>query len=271
MKSPELAVSISELIEAGKNITYTYDKFCIYEKINDELYVPFKNILNDYIDELRSFAVNVELSDSEYNRYLYKPRLLAYDIYGSTDLYFVILAINNMFNEKQFDRKKIKMLRKEVLAEALGQIYNSEKEFIEAGNRSAENDNDLSILVASEAESFSQQLMNKYPNTWVEDSETVGYIWYATSEDGEFVQQEETDSNVLIVDFPKEVDFKQAIKVNLKLGSLVLLEGFNELTNTWEEIDKNTFSVSYELEYIIYTHTGSTIGARKVRFTFDEK
>ena len=270
MKTPERCSTISELIESGKNSTFTYDKFCIYEKINDELYVPFKNVLNDYIDELRQLALNVELTNSEYNKYIYKPRLLAYDVYGSTDLYFIILTLNNIFNEKQFDMKKIKMLKPEDLTEVLSEIYNSEKKFIDSGNRAAEDDTDMFITINDSGESFSQQLINKYPNAWSEDeSDDIKYDWYMTSENGAFISQGETASKTLIAIFSKETDYKQAIKVNAKLGSLVLVECLNELTNVWEEIDRNTFTVSYELNYITYTHKGSTIGSRKVRFTFN--
>ena len=163
------------------------------------------------------------------------------------------------------------MLKKEDLVEALNQIYNSEKDFIDAGNISAENDDSLFILSNNNSESFSQQLMNKYPNSWEDDVQATKYVWFVTIENGVFAKQEETSSNVLIAYFPMETNFKQAIKVSSRLGSLIMLEGFNDLTNKWEEIDKNTFNVSYDLDYIIYTHKGSTIGARKVRFTFAEK
>ena len=136
-KTPEFSHTISSLIDNGNNSSnLTYDKFCIYEKINEELYVPFKNVLNDYMDELKQLSVLVELSDSEYNKYMYKPRLLSYDIYGTTDLYHVILNINNIFNEKQFKPKKLRLIKKKELVEALSQIYNSEKEFIVSKNLS---------------------------------------------------------------------------------------------------------------------------------------
>ena len=272
-KTPEMSHTISELIENGNNSTLTYDKFCIYEKLNDELYVPFKNILNDYLDDLKGLSLVVELSNSEYNKYLYKPRLLAYDIYGSTDLYYVILAINNIFNEKQFNLRKLRMLKKDVLVEALSQIYNSEKGFIEARNAKAETEGNKNTMNnQNEVKSFSQQLIDKYPDTWdaVSTPEIVEvYPFYATTVDGTLTKQPLVSGKVFTVTFATETDFKQAIKIKTSIGQLKKIEQYNDLSKEWEVIANNTFSISIDLDYTIYTHVGSLIGSRRVRFTME--
>ena len=63
----------------------------------------FYNLINDYLPLIKEKAVTVVLDDDEYNKYLYKPKLLAYDVYKNTELYYVILLLNNVCSIKEFD------------------------------------------------------------------------------------------------------------------------------------------------------------------------
>lgn len=136
MKS-EYTYTIEQFIASNSNITISYEKLSLIEKINS-VYMVTYNLLNDYKKELDDLAVTVSLSDTDYLRYAYKPKLLAYDIYGSTELYFIILFINNMCNVKEFTNKKIKMLKKDDLNKVLSAIYNSEAETIKRNRNKIE-------------------------------------------------------------------------------------------------------------------------------------
>ena len=76
------------------------------------------------------YLKTVQLTDDEFIKYKYRPKILAYDIYGTTDLDFVILAINRISTPKDFVYKKIKMISKRHLNELLTSIYNAEKNLI---------------------------------------------------------------------------------------------------------------------------------------------
>lgn len=128
MKS-EFTYTIEQFINSNSNITVSYEKLSLIEKI-DKSYIVTYNLLNDYKRELDELAVTVTLSDTDYLRYAYKPKLLAYDIYGSTELHFIILFINNMCDVKEFTNRKIKMLKKEDLNKVLSSIYNAEVDAI---------------------------------------------------------------------------------------------------------------------------------------------
>ena len=118
-------------IELGELDTYTNYNFSILEKLGN-LELPIHNILeHDYLDELKSISADYELDDEEFRRYKYKPNLLAYDLYGNPELYFVILLINDMMVKKEFDRQKIKIIEKEHLFTLLNAIYNAQTDFID--------------------------------------------------------------------------------------------------------------------------------------------
>lgn len=124
MKSEE-TYTIEQFIKANSNVTINYEKLSLIEKMNNIETVTY-NLLNDYVDELDSLSVNVVLSDLDYLKYAFKPKLLAYDIYGSVELYFIILFLNNICDVKDFRNKKIKMLKKDDLNTVLSVIYNAE-------------------------------------------------------------------------------------------------------------------------------------------------
>ena len=82
------------------------------------------------MDEIMERTVDYEFSDLEYIKYRYKPKLLAYDIYDTTELFFVILAINGMCSVKDFTKRKIKLLYKSDMLDLLNQIYSAESDYI---------------------------------------------------------------------------------------------------------------------------------------------
>lgn len=132
---PRLTYKISDFIESGKTVTYTYNNFSFIETMNNMKY-PVYNIINDYLYELKKASINVELNDEEQYKYFYRPKLLANDIYGNPELYFVILAINGMANMKEFNKQVIKMIKIDDMQLFLSQIYNSEKKSIMIYNNS---------------------------------------------------------------------------------------------------------------------------------------
>lgn len=126
--------SLDNFIELGKKVSITYDKFSTIETIG-HIKFPIHHVVNDYLRELKNMAVTVQLTEKEYYRYRFRPKLLAYDVYNSTELDFVILAANNLADMKEFDLQQPKLLRKSDISNLLSYIYNTEKEFI-LSNRS---------------------------------------------------------------------------------------------------------------------------------------
>lgn len=132
--------------------TYTLDQFADSKSSNDMSYYSLSllekdpisnieydvfNVLSDYINELKEMSKTVTLSDDEYNIYKYKPKLLSYYLYGNTELYFIILWINDIWSVKDFDFHTLKLIKNSDLSDALSRINASEKSFIKAYNESA--------------------------------------------------------------------------------------------------------------------------------------
>lgn len=132
--------------------TFTLDQFADSKSSNDISYYSMSllerdpntnieydvfNIVSDYMNELKEMSHSVTLTDTEYYTYRFKPKLLAKFLYGNTELYFIILWLNDMWSVKDFNLRTIKLIKNTELAEALSKINASEKSFIKAYNESA--------------------------------------------------------------------------------------------------------------------------------------
>lgn len=131
----EETYTVEDFIELGKNIDdIQYYKFTILSKASSDAVNPIlyatHNVLYDYEEEFKKLSQQVEMTDAEYHKYRFKPKLLAYDLYGSTELFFAILFINGMYSIKDFDRRNIKLIRKDHMSEILQAIYNAEQNYI---------------------------------------------------------------------------------------------------------------------------------------------
>lgn len=135
------------IYNADPNKTFTVEEFITFKDVDsisynnlsfrdryDYISYPIKNIIDDYSEELMELVQDVTMSEVEYIKYRYKPRLLANDIYGNPDLDFIILYINGMCNMKDFDSKTIKLIKLNELDDFLTSIFNANKEYIDLYN-----------------------------------------------------------------------------------------------------------------------------------------
>lgn len=131
---PNKTSTIEEFILFKDDNTFSYHNMSFRDKY-DNISYPIKNIIDDYKDELMELVLDdVNLTDAEYLKYRYKPRLLANDIYDNPDLDFIILAINGICNMKEFDSRVIKLIKLNDLNDFLTSIFNANKDDIDTYN-----------------------------------------------------------------------------------------------------------------------------------------
>jgi hypothetical protein len=129
--SPALTYTLEDFIDMKYLDETTFYNFSILEKYEgyDGVEHLDHNLIEDYLDLLET--VDAELDDQQFKRYKYKPDLLAYEVYGSTQLDFIILMINDMCDPKEFNRKKIKLPYASTLFEFLDLVYATNSNYIE--------------------------------------------------------------------------------------------------------------------------------------------
>jgi hypothetical protein len=101
--------TIQELIDSVDDMEISYRKLHTnaYVKNNDEIIkIPYKSILQDYRPFFESTIVTAEFTNSEVTKYRFKPKRLSDDLYGTTELWSVLLDLNNMYSIIDFNLEK---------------------------------------------------------------------------------------------------------------------------------------------------------------------
>lgn len=128
--STETTYTLSDFIKAGKMTTVDYDAFSYKECVSNGTEVTVLQTVNDYMQEIKGYAVTVKLSTEEYLKYRYKPKLLCRDVYGNGEVYFLIMLLNGRIDVKDFDISELLMLRVNDLNSIFSLIYNAESKWM---------------------------------------------------------------------------------------------------------------------------------------------
>ena len=121
----ELLISVGKV---GNDPNYNKFSYKTNLKLEDgsTSIFPLYNVIWDYQEDMMKDAYTTRLTDNEFQRYKYKPKLLAADLYGNPEVYYIILILNDMMEEGEFDSRIIKLLSRSDMQRYLTSIYNSE-------------------------------------------------------------------------------------------------------------------------------------------------
>ena len=121
----ELLISVGKV---GNDPNYNKFSYKTNLKLEDgsTSIFPLYNVIWDYQEDMMKDAYTTRLTDNEFQRYKYKPKLLAADLYGNPEVYYIILILNDMMEEGEFDSRIIKLLSRSDMQKYLTSIYNSE-------------------------------------------------------------------------------------------------------------------------------------------------
>lgn len=86
--------------------------------------------------DINAVTVDIVLTEEEYMKYRYKPKLLANKVYGNSELFFIILLVNGIWSVKDFNYRKIKLVKRKDLSTMLSSINSSERSFLDTYNNS---------------------------------------------------------------------------------------------------------------------------------------
>lgn len=140
-QKPNFTSTIDQYISCKSSDNMCYHKLSFIDKHGDIEYDTY-NVLSDYIDEIKDeYCVVVKLSNDEMAKYKYRPKLLCFDIYGSTELAFIILIINDMSSVKQFTKNTLYMPRRDIMQELIRYLINANNSAINAYN--SKNNNNM--------------------------------------------------------------------------------------------------------------------------------
>lgn len=92
--------SLSEEIENIKTYEISYRSLHTKAVINDyetknNICIPFLNLISKYKDNLTKIIITVELTDIQQRDYLFQPKKLSEELYGTTELWFELMRLNH--------------------------------------------------------------------------------------------------------------------------------------------------------------------------------
>lgn len=127
-----IPATITELIKWGKNEEISYRNLHTEAYINDLdndriIKIPLNDTMSAYRYFLDPYLIEFELHDEELQLYQFKPKSLSYKLYGTTELWALLLMINNCISKIDFNKKKIKVLDPKSIKSFINEVLILEK------------------------------------------------------------------------------------------------------------------------------------------------
>lgn len=106
-----LPVTLTEQYEnmRSKEISYKnlHKTAVLYNEGSDtSIKIPWESISAKYSDALSKIRIQINLSDAMVLKYRYSPKLVSYDLYGTTEFWNDILLLNNCGSTLDFTNLK---------------------------------------------------------------------------------------------------------------------------------------------------------------------
>jgi len=101
--------TLEEFIAEYRVENLTIDKYFLQQVIDatgssssGKIVINEDSFLSKYMDEFEDAKSVVTLSDEEKSKYRYNPKLMSFDVYGTTELWFLILWANELYSSTEF-------------------------------------------------------------------------------------------------------------------------------------------------------------------------
>lgn len=120
-------VTIEDSIEIAIDNSLILDNITTFTRMHGKN-IPNSNImLNKYRTVLLNYTYRYTIPDEEFSKYIYRPKRLSNALYGTPDLWHMLIWINNMMSISDFNRKDIVVFEPSVLM-ALEKILHLERD-----------------------------------------------------------------------------------------------------------------------------------------------
>ena len=130
----KIPANMEEHIEQIKKLEISYrnlHRTAIIENRDEALgniEIPFQSIFSKYRNFLKDIVLVVDLDDALSQRYMYNPRLMSYDIYGTVELWDELLRLNHCTSEVMFKpRENVRFYDTNMLKSYINEIMILEK------------------------------------------------------------------------------------------------------------------------------------------------
>ena len=110
--------TIQDIIEYGLEEKMTIRELSLKEIVTNsagEMFVVnLFNLFEKYYEILLDNTVIATLSEEEYKKYRFNPRLLSQDLYGTRELHFMLLRLNYVYSVTEFDFTEVRVFKSNI-------------------------------------------------------------------------------------------------------------------------------------------------------------
>lgn len=112
---PYTKTTIDSVISSGKSLGLSENAIAFKTIIDDEIAIPYYNIITKYKDAINKYIETVTLDEEEFFQYKCKPNYYCFKTYGTPELASSLLYINNMDSSTKFKNTTFKRFNKDIL------------------------------------------------------------------------------------------------------------------------------------------------------------
>lgn len=106
---------IDEGLETKMLSTTLSLKEIITNSAGEKFIVNMFNLYEKYYEILLDHVVIATLTEAEYRRYRFQPKLLSFDLYGTKELHYMLLRLNHVYSVINFDFNEVRVFKPTVL------------------------------------------------------------------------------------------------------------------------------------------------------------
>ena len=88
--------------------------------------VNYESRLDYFISSLNDYKSEMTLTQELYDKYKYNPKMMSYDLYDTTDYWWLLLQANEMHSAIEFNKRKVKYYSKSALKQLIPMILRSD-------------------------------------------------------------------------------------------------------------------------------------------------
>ena len=112
---PYTETTVDNVIEAGQTLDISESTMAFRNTIDNSIVLAYHNVITKFYRVLSDHIIEVTLSDDEYDEYVQQPKKYCYDMYGTPELAYSLLYINDMPSVTDFKRRKIKIFTDDIM------------------------------------------------------------------------------------------------------------------------------------------------------------
>ena len=124
-------MDIKEALDTALQGDMTISKLHYPKVLNDsrlgiKATVNYESRLDYFISSLNDYKSEMTLTQELYDKYKYNPKMMSYDLYDTTDYWWLLLQANEMHSAVEFNKRKVKYYSKSALKQLIPMILRSD-------------------------------------------------------------------------------------------------------------------------------------------------